>query len=92
MEDKRLELANYIGVGSVFHSSTKSELAAVGPGFIRAARKKTDLPIVAIGGITPMNAGSVFEHGADGIAVISSLLQGDIAKNCFTFRQIIDKR
>ncbi|MCD6380627.1 thiamine phosphate synthase [bacterium] len=92
LDDKALELVNYVGVGPVFPSSTKSELAAIGPGFVREARRKTDLSIVAIGGITPMNAESVFEHGADGIAVISSLLQGDIAKNCFTFRQIIDKR
>ncbi len=91
-EKKAMELVNYVGIGAIFPSNTKSDEPAVGPEFVLAAREKIKLPIVAIGGITPKNAVSVFEHGADGIAVISSLLEGDIARNCFTFRQIIDKR
>ena len=91
-EKKAMELVNYVGIGAVFPTSTKNDIPTVGPEFVLAARKKIKMPIVAIGGITPENAESVFEHGADGIAVISSLLNGDIARNCFTFRQIIDKR
>ena len=92
LNDKDLELIDYIGLGAVFPTGTKSDVEVVGTGFVRAARERTELPIVAIGGITHMNAESVFEQGADGIAVISALLNGDIKKNCFTFRQIIDKR
>jgi len=35
------------------------------------------LPLIAIGGITLENAGKVFESGADGVAVVSSLLDTD---------------
>ena len=39
-----------------------------------AARKLTDKPLVAIGGITLKNAGEVLAAGADSVAVISGLL------------------
>jgi thiamine-phosphate pyrophosphorylase len=32
-----------------------------------------DVPIVAIGGITPENAGPVIDAGADAVAVISAI-------------------
>jgi thiamine-phosphate pyrophosphorylase len=38
----------------------------------------TRRPLVAIGGITPENAGSVIEAGADSVAVISALLKPGI--------------
>jgi thiamine-phosphate pyrophosphorylase len=34
----------------------------------------TSMPLVAIGGITLENAGSVFEAGADSVALISALI------------------
>ena len=42
-----------------------------------AAAKSYNLPLVAIGGITPENAKSVIEAGADSIAVINSLFAVD---------------
>ena len=41
--------------------------------FLREARKATELPLVAIGGITAENAASVQAAGADAVAVISAL-------------------
>jgi thiamine-phosphate pyrophosphorylase len=41
---------------------------------VKAARKLTRLPLVAIGGITAENGRAVIEAGADAIAVISNLL------------------
>jgi thiamine-phosphate pyrophosphorylase len=41
---------------------------------VRSARALTRKPLVAIGGITRANALSVFEAGADSVAVISDLL------------------
>ncbi|MDZ7860025.1 MAG: thiamine phosphate synthase [Candidatus Krumholzibacteriota bacterium] len=92
MKAGALGLVNYVAVGSIFSSATKRDVFVKGTKLISKVKEITDLPLVAIGGISPENTESVFDSGADGIAVISSLLKGDIAKNCFTFRQIIDKR
>jgi len=86
-----LEAIDYISVGAVFSSSTKPGVRVAGTSFISEIRKHTRLPLVAIGGITPDNAPEVLRAGADGIAAVSSILPGDIKKNCFTFRRIIDK-
>jgi thiamine-phosphate pyrophosphorylase len=40
---------------------------------VRRARALTELPVVAIGGITVANALSVIEAGADAVAVIGGL-------------------
>jgi thiamine-phosphate pyrophosphorylase len=67
------EGADYVGIGSVFASSTK-------PGAVRAAlerlgeaRRASSLPVVAIGGITAANAGQAIAAGADMVAVISAV-------------------
>ena len=67
--------ADYVAVGPVFATGTKSDAAAVvGLEGVRRARALTSKPIVAIGGITRENAGSVMDAGADSVAVISALL------------------
>ncbi|MHB8485535.1 MAG: thiamine phosphate synthase [Candidatus Acidiferrales bacterium] len=68
--------ADYIAVGPIFSTSTKKKSdAVVGTSFIREARKLTQKPIVAIGGITRERAAEVYEAGADSIAVIRDLLE-----------------
>jgi len=68
--------ADYIAVGPIFATSTKEKPdAVVGAPFIREARKLTQKPIVAIGGITRERAAEVYEAGADSIAVIRDLLE-----------------
>ena len=92
-EDLTLEAVDYIAVGSVFESPTKQDAPVCGLGFISSIRSQAaGLPIVAIGGIDQENIDSVLDAGADGIALVSALLQGDIRKNSFTFKQIIDRR
>ncbi len=85
-------LVDYIGVGPVYPSPTKPEAEALGAGFVRDVRGRTELPLVAIGGITAANALEVIDAGADGIAVVSAILAGDIGKNCFTLKRIIATR
>jgi thiamine-phosphate pyrophosphorylase len=66
--------ADYIGLGPVFATATKSDAAApLGLAGLRAARSMTSLPIVAIGGIDATNAASVIDAGADAIAVVSAI-------------------
>lgn len=67
--------ADYIAVGPIFSTSSKSNPdPVVGVDFIRKMRALTDKPIVAIGGITLERAAAVIEAGADSVAVISGIL------------------
>lgn len=66
--------ADYVAVGPVFATGTKLDAEPViGLEGVRRARALTAKPIVAIGGITRQNAGSVIEAGADSVAVIGAL-------------------
>jgi len=74
---KALELPiNYLAIGPIFVTSTKTDVApAVGLGGLGAVRNLIlNFPLVAIGGIDRSNAASVFEAGADSVAVISDLV------------------
>lgn len=66
--------ADYLGVGPVYTSKTKMVRAPGGPELIARMREATKLPIVGIAGIGPGNAGPVIAAGADGVAVISAVL------------------
>jgi thiamine-phosphate pyrophosphorylase len=67
--------ADYIAVGPIYPTATKENPdPVVGLDLLRAARKLTRKPLVAIGGITIQSAGEVFRAGADSVAVISDLL------------------
>ncbi len=67
--------ADYIAFGSMFSSTTKPLAVKATPALLSAAKSMFDLPIVAIGGISPQNAGIVIESGADAVAVITSLFE-----------------
>jgi thiamine-phosphate pyrophosphorylase len=65
---------DYVAVGPVFATVSKENPEpVVGLDFVRRVRALTELPIVAIGGITLGNARSVIEAGADAVAVIGGL-------------------
>jgi len=67
--------SNYIAVGPVFSTSTKTNPdPVVGIELIRRVRLLTDKAIVAIGGITLERAAEVIQAGADSVAVISDIL------------------
>ncbi|MBM3162337.1 MAG: thiamine phosphate synthase [Chlorobi bacterium] len=66
--------ADYVGFGHIFPTGSKQKhTAPIGPEAIAAVRTATDLPVVAIGGITPQNAFLTLESGASGIAVIAAI-------------------
>lgn len=62
--------ADYIGVGAIFATPTKMDAELGGLELLRAVRRITKKPLVAIGGIDSSNAGLVFEAGADAVAVV----------------------
>jgi len=92
IEAAPLDDLDYVAVGALFPTATKDDAVIAGLDALVSARSSTSLPIVAIGGIGMENAWSVIDAGADGIAVISAVLKGDTVKNCFTFREIIDRK
>jgi thiamine-phosphate pyrophosphorylase len=73
-----LTSADYIAVGPVFPTGTKlNPDPVVGLEFLRQARRLTNKPLVAIGGITIETAADVFRAGADSVAVIRDLLAAE---------------
>lgn len=69
--------ADYVAFGAVFASGTKPLARRASPALIQAARAQFQVPIVAIGGITPHNAAEVVAAGADCIAVIGALFAAE---------------
>lgn len=68
--------ADYLAVGPVFSTTSKEKPhPVVGLEGVREARRLTQKPLVAIGGITRENCQAVIEAGADSVAVISDLLR-----------------
>ncbi len=64
---------DYLGVGTIYPSSSKADLKVAGIKIIEQLRPKTILPLIAIGGITLENLEPAIRAGADGVAVISDL-------------------
>ncbi len=64
--------ADYIAFGAFFASTTKPGARRAHPALLRDAAH-LQLPRVAIGGITPDNAATLIEAGADLVAVISGV-------------------
>ena len=85
---------DYLAVGPVFDTVTKDPgYDAVGLSLVEYAASKTDLPIVAIGGITLERAPAVLEAGARSVAVIGNLLRtGDPAARVRAFLETLRAR
>jgi len=84
---------NYIGVGPVYETATKSDaLEPIGLNGLQDIREKTTIPIVGIGGINENNAKLVIEHGADGVALISAISRAENPKRVARYlRKTLDK-
>ena len=86
-----LAQVDYLGVGPVFATATKTDAApAMGLAGLAAVRAATSLPIVAIGGIGADNAAEVIAAGADGVAVVSAICAApDVAQATRTLADIV---
>jgi thiamine-phosphate pyrophosphorylase len=66
--------ADHVAFGAVYRTGTKpGGRAPQGPDRLRQAREVTNLPLVAIGGITADNVTPVVEAGADAICVTAAV-------------------
>jgi thiamine-phosphate pyrophosphorylase len=71
--------ASYVAFGRFFPSRTKPGTVSAQPALLAQSRKEIDLPIAAIGGITPENGAELIDAGADLLAVIHGVFgQPDI--------------
>ena len=67
------EGADYLGVGAVFSTSTKSDADDVPYEMLRAICEAVRIPVVAIGGINEKNILRLRGSGIAGVAVISAI-------------------
>lgn len=73
--------ADYIGVGAVFNTSTKSDAASVDLDTLRDICSSVNIPVVAIGGINEDNIIDLKGSGIDGVAIISAIFaKSDVQK------------
>ncbi len=71
------EGADYIAVGSIYSTPSKSGARLAGLKTLRQVKKKVSVPVVAIGGINEDNITHVISAGANAVAVISAVLGAD---------------
>ena len=65
--------ADYVAFGRFFPSKTKPMASCARLQTLTNAKSRLHIPIVAIGGITPQNGGSLIAAGADVLAVIDGI-------------------
>lgn len=85
--------ADYVAFGAFFDSTTKQTAQDRGeaerptPEMIEQWVKLFELPVVAIGGITPENCAPLVAAGADFLAVSGAVWNGDESKAVAAFKQ-----
>ncbi|WP_281887904.1 thiamine phosphate synthase [Paenibacillus sp. YYML68] len=74
--------ADYLGVGAIYSTLTKSDAGApIGTGLLQELKQRwPQLPMVGIGGVDADNAAAVIESGADGVAVVSAITKQQDAR------------
>ncbi len=65
--------ASYVAFGRFFDSRTKPNAPASEPSLLNLARPQLQIPICAIGGVTPHNAGELINRGADMVAAVEGV-------------------
>lgn len=91
-EQAQADGADYLGVGAVFPTGTKSDTRPVTPEIIRDIRAAVTIPFVVIGGINAGNIGELYGLGINGAAVVSAVVaREDITAAARTMRAAAEK-
>ena len=86
------EGADYLGVGAVFSTSTKTDAQNISPETLRQICQAVHIPVVAIGGIGPDNILELLGCGIQGVAVVSSIFaQKNIAQAASRLRALSEQ-
>ena len=84
--------ADYLGVGSVFATSTKSDVHRITYETLQEICKSVTVPVVAIGGIDEGNLLELSGSGVDGVALVSAIFSAqDIEQECQKLRALSEK-
>ena len=85
------EGADYVAFGSFYPSPTKPQAASANISLLQDAKDQIKIPVVAIGGITPENAATIIDAGADMLAVINAVFgQPDVCKESRQFADLFN--
>lgn len=80
--------AAYLTAGHIFATDCKKGVPPRGTSFLKAVCQTVEIPVYAIGGITPENAGACVQAGAEGVCLMSSLMQAEepeaLLRRCFS--------
>ncbi len=83
--------ADYLGLGAVFPTSTKTDVDQMSNATLRAICETVDVPVVAIGGINRDNIGKLAGSGVDGVALVSAIFSAsDIQAACRELRALAE--
>lgn len=66
--------ADYIGVGALFPTDTKTNARSVTLDMLKYIKENVSIPVVGIGGINENNIKAVMDTGIDGVAIVSAIL------------------
>ena len=81
--------ADYLGLGAVFPTSTKTDVEQMSNETLQAICDAVDVPIVAVGGINRGNILRLAGSGVDGVALVSAVFSAeDIEGACRELRLI----
>ncbi|MBT2969835.1 MAG: thiamine phosphate synthase [Candidatus Thiodiazotropha sp. (ex Ctena orbiculata)] len=84
--------ADYIAFGRFFPSRTKPDAVQAHAALLTTAKAELELPLVAIGGITPENGAPLISAGADMLAVIHGVFgEADIQAACRRFTRLFEQ-
>jgi thiamine-phosphate pyrophosphorylase len=84
--------ADYLGVGSVFPTTTKLDADTVSAETLKAICAAVSIPVVAIGGIYKHNIMQLAGTGVDGVALVSAIFSvEDIENECRMLRRLSEK-
>ena len=74
------EPVEYLALGPIFETNSKERPDPIlGVEALRKLRHLTAKPLVAVGGVTQLNAGDVLDAGANSVAVLSGLVEANSA-------------
>lgn len=84
--------ADYLGVGAVFLTSTKSDASEVSRQTLKDICAAVDIPVTAIGGINKGNMAELSGTGVDGVALVSAIFAAeDIEEECKILKKLSGK-
>lgn len=81
--------ADYLGVGAMFHTSTKKDATEVSYETALDITKAVHIPVVGIGGISKENMLELTGTGIDGVALVSAIFGAkDIERECKELKKL----